>query len=318
VATVDSREVQALADFQHGVLTRDQALRSGLTPRQVDYRVTSGRWVRVYGGVFLTQPGRRDRASAHSAAVLACGPGAVLSRLSAGVVLGLVRTSPPLVQVTVPWTRRVAPHQGVEVHRAMRVVDATEVWQWPPRTSLEVTVIDVAALGTAADAVAVAALACQRGRTWDQPLRAELALRARHPHRAILTAALLDIGEGSQSTLEVRFVRDVMRPHGLPAGRLQLSTRAGVHDVGFDAEKVVVELDGLVFHGDLRSRVADTRRDRRGAARGWLTVRVVWVDAALHACSTAVDMGAVLNDRGWTGRVRPCRRRDCDARMRQL
>ncbi len=312
--------MQALADFQHGVLTRDQALRGGLTPRQVDYRVTSGRWLRVYDGVFLTQPGRRDRASAHSAAVLACGPGAVLSRLSAGVVLGLVRTSPPLVQVTVPWTRRVAPHQGVEVHRAMRVVDATEAWQWPPCTSVEVTVLDVAAVGTADDAVAVAvaALACQRGRTWDQPLRAELALRARHPHRRILTAALLDIGGGAQSTLEVRFVRDVMRPHGLPAGRLQLSTRAGVHDVGFDAEKVLVELDGLAFHGDLRSRMADTRRDRRGAARGWLTVRVVWVDTALHACATAVDMGAVLNDRGWTGRVRPCRRRDCDARMRWL
>jgi len=35
----------------------------------------------------------------------------------------------------------------------------------------------------------------------------------------------------------VRFVRDVARPHGLPAGRLQLSTRAGVHDVGYDEQK---------------------------------------------------------------------------------
>jgi len=315
VATIDNRDLQALADFQHGVLTRDQALQNGLTPRQVDYRVTSGRWLRLHAGVFLTQPGRRDRASTHSAAVLACGKGAVLSDGSAGVELGLVRVAPPLVHVTVPWTRRVGPHDGVEVHRALRVVDATQLWPWPPRTSVEVTVFDVAALETADGAVAVAALAGQRGLTWYQPLRDELALRTRHPHRTILVEALVDIGAGSQSTLEVRFVRDVIRPHGLPTGRLQLSTRAGVHDVGFDTEKVLVELDGLAFHGDLRSRVADSRRDRCGAAPGWLTVRVVWVDAALHACSTAVDMGAVLNDRGWAGRVRPCRRRDCAARL---
>ena len=314
VGTVDSSDLQALAAFQHGVLTRDQALRGGLTPRQVDYRVTSGRWARLHAGVFLTQPGRADRDSRHSAAVLACGTGAVLSHASAGVELGLVRVVPPVVHVTVPWTRRVGPHDGVQVHRAKTVEDATEVWQWPPLTSVEVTVLDVGARGTADEAVAVAALACQRGRTWDEPLRAELARRERHPHRRILAAALIDIGAGAQSTLEVRFVRDVLRPHGLPAGRLQRSTRAGVHDVGFDEERVLVELDGLAFHGDLRSRVADTRRDRRGAARGWLTVRVVWVDAALHACTTAVDMGAVLNDRGWTGRVRPCRRRDCAAR----
>ena len=314
MATLDRRELVALADFQHGVLTRDQALRSGLTRRQVGYRVTSGRWSRLYPGVFLTQPGRRDRAVAHSAVVLACGAGAVLSHASAAVDLGLVRTAPAFVHVTVPWTRRVE-HHGVQVHRASRVVDATEAWQWPPRTSVEQTVIDVAAMGTADDAIAVVALACQRALTWDEPLRAELARRARHPHRRVLEAALADIGDGSQSTLEVRFVRDVARPHGLPAGRRQRSTRAGVHDVGYDDQKVLVELDGLAFHGDLRSRVADTRRDRSGAGRGWLTLRVVWVDVAVHACETAVEVGAVLNDRGWTDRVTPCRRRLCAVRV---
>ena len=196
VATLDSGELRALADFQHGVLTRGQAMRSGLTPRQVDYRVTSGRWSRLHAGVFLTQPGRRDRASAHSAAVLACGAGAVLSHAQRG---RRSRTGPhraPARHVTVPWTRRVVDREGVDVHRAMRVVDATEVWQWPPRTSVEQTVIDVAALGTADDAIAVAALACQRGLTWYRPLRDELAGRVRHPHRTVLGEALADIGRG--------------------------------------------------------------------------------------------------------------------------
>jgi hypothetical protein len=239
----------------------------------------------------------------------------VLSHANAAVDLGLVRTAPPLVNVTVPWTRRVVARAGVDVRRAMRVVDATEPWQWPPRTSVEQTVIDVAALGSADDAVAVAALACQRGLTWYRPLGHELARRMRHPHRTVLVDALADIGEGAQSTLEVRFVRDVARPHCLPTGRPQRSTRAGVHDVGYDHERVLVELDGLASHGDLRSRVPDTPRDRSGAGRGWLTVRMVWLDVALHACATAVDVGAVLNDRGWTDRVRACRRRDSAVRV---
>jgi hypothetical protein len=123
-------------------------------------------------------------------------------------------------------------------------MDATEPWQWPPRTSVEQTVIDVGALGSADDAIAIAALACQRGLTWYGPLGDELARRVRHPHRTMLIDALADIGEGSQSTLEVRFVRDVVRPHGLPTGRPQRSTRAGVHDVGYDHERVLVVLDG--------------------------------------------------------------------------
>jgi very-short-patch-repair endonuclease len=85
-------------------------------------------------------------------------------------------------------------------------------------------------------------------------------------------------------------------------------------DIGYDEQKVLVELDGLAFHGDSRFRAVDTRRDRRGAGRGWLTVRVVWIDVALHACAVAVDMGAVLNDRGWSDRVHPCRRRGCRVR----
>jgi hypothetical protein len=192
----------------------------------------------------------------------------------------------------------------------------------PPRSGsgrrerrVEQTVIDISALGTPDEAIAVAALACQRGVTWYRPLRDELDRRVRHPHRAILAKALADIGEGAESTLEVRFVRDVARPHGLPPGRLQRATSSGVHDIGYDEQKVLVELDGLAVHGDLRSRTADTRRDRRGAGRGWLTVRVVWVDLALHACATAVDIGAVLGDRGWADRVSPCRRRDCAARL---
>ena len=304
----------ALAVHQDGVVSRAQALASGLSARQVEWRVSSGRWVRLYPGVFLTQPGRDDRRSANSAAVLACGSGAVLSHWSVAHGLGLTRAVPKLVHVSVPLTRRVVEPPGVVVHRTVGALDASQAWQWPPRTSVEQTVIDVAALGTADDAVAIAALACQRGLTWNEALAAELGRRARHRWREVLSEALDDIGGGSHSALEVRFVRDVVRAHGLPTPRAQRTTSAGTHDAAFDDQKLIVELDGLAYHGDAWSRTSDSRRDRRSAGVGWLTVRVVWVDVALHACATALDVGAVLAQRGWAGQVRACRRRDCVAR----
>lgn len=107
----------ALALHQDGVVSRAQALASGLSVRQVVWRVSSGRWVRLYPGVFLTQPGRDDRRSANSAAVLACGSGAVLSHWSVAHGLGLTRAVPKLVHVSVPLTRRVVEPPGVVVHR---------------------------------------------------------------------------------------------------------------------------------------------------------------------------------------------------------
>ena len=133
---------------------------------------------------------------------------------------------------------------------------------------------------------------------WHEALRAELERRVAHRWGVVLRDALDDIGAGSHSALEVRFVRDVVRAHGLPGPRLQRTTIAGVHDVGFDEHRVLVELDGLAFHADASARLSDTRRDRRSAGFGWLTLRVVCIDFSLHQCTTALDIATVLSLRG--------------------
>lgn len=74
------------------------------------------------------------------------------------------------------------------------------------------------------EAIALAALACQKGLTWDEALLAALARRRGHRWGTLLTEALVDIGAGAQSTFEVRYVRDVERAHGLPPGRPQQPT----------------------------------------------------------------------------------------------
>src|SRR2546422_8755587 len=82
-------ELWTLARRQHGVVTRQQLLAHGFTSKSVRHTIASGRLHRVHNGIYavgrpaLTQPGR------WMAAVLACGPEAVLSHDS-GAALWLI------------------------------------------------------------------------------------------------------------------------------------------------------------------------------------------------------------------------------------
>jgi hypothetical protein len=141
--------------------------------------------------------------------------------------------------------------------------------------------------------------------------------RSRHRARDLLLMVLGDVAEGAESAMEVRYVRDVERAHGLPSGRRQHSTRSdgsALHDICYLEQRVLVELDGRLGHDGPEARVKDGIRDRRGATTGSLTIRAFWRDVAGHPCELAIDAGAVLSTRGWVDRVRPCRRRDCAVR----
>ncbi len=118
-----------------------QLLAAGVTRHQIALRVQSGYLVKVHQGVYRV--GAVPSAHAHEmAALLACGPDAVLSHLSAAALWNLRRypvTAP--VHVTVSPARRVS-HAGIRVHRAtlarrdVRLRDGMRVSS-PPRMLLE-------------------------------------------------------------------------------------------------------------------------------------------------------------------------------------
>ena len=77
-----------------------------------------------------------------------------------------------------------------------------------------------------------------------------------------------------------------------------------MHDIAYEEQRVLVELDGRLGH-DGEDRVRDGIRDRRSATRAWLTVRAFWNDVAGAPCTLATEVGEVLNQRGWrTGPTR--------------
>ncbi|MGH3903549.1 MAG: type IV toxin-antitoxin system AbiEi family antitoxin domain-containing protein, partial [Pseudonocardiaceae bacterium] len=45
--------IEELANSRDGVLTLDEALLAGMTPRQVQHRVRTGQWTRLHPKVYL-------------------------------------------------------------------------------------------------------------------------------------------------------------------------------------------------------------------------------------------------------------------------
>ena len=315
--------VEEVAASQFGVASRGQCLAAGTTDAVLRWRVASGRWRRIHPGVFLTHSGDLDWNASAAAAVLwastrGTGADVGLAGDAAGFVQGLTRRPPAVVEVVVPAGRRVEAAPGLRVRRTRHDLDRLlDPVLYPWRTIVPVTAVDLAADTTADGALAVLARAVQRNLTSADRLAAELAGRRGHPHGALLREALADVADGAHSAAEVRYVRDVERAHGLPRATRQSTAGSGgrsVHDNEYEEYGVLVEVDGRLGHETWQDRVRDGRRDRSATRRGRLTVRVFWPDVAVTPCATAVDVGAALGSAGWTGTLRPCRRRGCVVR----
>jgi predicted transcriptional regulator of viral defense system len=107
--------------------------------------VDSGRLHRMYRGVYAV--GHRDL-SLHGeclAAVLAVGPGALLSYYSAGWFWGIWRGSPKPIHVTSSVPRHHAVPKGITRHRARNLVEVDRALvAGIPVTSVARTILDLA------------------------------------------------------------------------------------------------------------------------------------------------------------------------------
>jgi very-short-patch-repair endonuclease len=308
-------QLQRVAAEQHALLTRRQCLTAGLTDKAIRWRLQRGWWVVVHHGVYLTQPGANDWRTSAVAAQLAV-PDSAWSHHTAGFVHGLLRHPPSTIELVVDAERHVTAPTGTVVRRRTAVNRAVDDLHWPWRTTAAETLLDLADAGSADDLFALLGRAFQRSVTSEAELRRALALRRAHRWRSLLDTVLTDVADGAESTMEVRYLRDVERAHGLPPARRQRPAPGGGperHDLAYEDQRVLIELDGRLGHEGREERIRDGRRDRRGATVGWLTVRGFWTDVAVTPCAFATDVGAVLGTRGWRGELRRCRRRSCSA-----
>lgn len=105
-----------LARLQGGIVSRRQALTSGMSPDAVKWAVSEGSWQRVYPGVYATFTGPVSRRPRLWAALLRAGEGAVLSHETAAELNGLADRQSALINITIPNGRRVVAPPGVKIH----------------------------------------------------------------------------------------------------------------------------------------------------------------------------------------------------------
>ncbi len=253
-----------MADRQFGHVTRQQLLELDLPSQTIARWVDNGRLTPVHAGVYAVGHAQHSPLAVAMAAVLACGPDAVLSHDSAAALWG-VRTWPSLPEVTAPHCRRrngIRSHRtatltrrDIRRHRNLRVTS-------PARTILDIQ-------GRLSDRQLVRAV--NELRLQERLRGTELRRLLSHSKRI---ATLIDPEQNpTRSGKEDEFVA-FCRDHGLPVPRVNVTLFGKEVDALFGGEKVIVEIDAWDTHKSYKSFESDRKRDSVAAEEGYLTVRL--------------------------------------------
>lgn len=312
---VDQGALKATLREQCGVISRRQALDAGVTRGAIREHLRSGRWQRIYPGVYATFSGELPRMARLWSVVLAAGPGAALSHGTAAELLGLTDRTSPIIHVMVPHERRVVAMPGVAVHRRRDLARLRHPAQRPPRTRVEETIIDLAQDEPALeDAYGWLARGVGAGLTRTDRLIEALKRRTRVRRRRLLMEGLGDVASGCRSVLELAYLNRVERAHGLPSGQRQARvTRGGRRnylDVLYRDFRTAVELDGEAVH-PYSARFKDARRDNAGVLDGLAPLRYGTADVLTRYCEIADEVSRVLSRNGCPTRPRRCANPGC-------
>jgi hypothetical protein len=284
VAFLD-QAVAELSVAQHGVFALDQLRELGLAAPAVRGRVAAGRLHRIHHTVYSLVPRELlKREGLYMAAVLACGPDAVLSHRSAAVLHGLRDWGHTKFEVTVPG-RSTRAHPGVAVHRSTTLTDADlTVVNNIPVTTIARTLFDLAEV------------VHRRPLEWsfDQAdtlealdLRAIQDQLARNPTRpgAKAVKAVLSehyIGRTRTASENEELFLSITRSLGLPDPECNqfIALPDGGPAIKVDfvwrEQRVIVEADSQKWHGSRQRQEIDRRRDQRLTAAGWTVIRTTW------------------------------------------
>jgi very-short-patch-repair endonuclease len=284
-----------LASRQHGLVTRAQLLRTGVTTHEIRRRVRAGALLRVHRGVYRVGHRAPSVEADYLAAALACGPEARLSGPAAAHLLGLLRGRAPAPEVTAPQQRRVA---GVRVRRARIDGPDRALHGGIPVTAVPRTLIDLAA-DLSLDALA---RACHEAGVRYRMTPAHLAdALARRPRNTPGAPNLRRIVDGDArvtlSPLERRFLQ-LLREHGLPLPRTNRPAGAYHVDCRWPDRRVTIELDSYRFHHSRHAWEQDRRREREARARGDDFRRYTWADVVEQPAQMLAELRRLLGDGG--------------------
>jgi hypothetical protein len=293
------RVVERLAAQQHGVVARRQLLAAGLASSTVDDRIASGHLVPLHRGVYAV--GHRSLCADGwwMAAVLAVGPGAVLSHRDAAQLHGLGSFGGSRIDVSTAAERRGTSKIRVHGRRRLDARDVTTV-EGIEVTAVARTLVDLAEVVTR-DRLLKACSEAERQRTLDvEDVEEALGRRRgrRGPATSKLRAALAELESHgatlTRSPLEDRFL-SLLDAHDLPRPATNAYVEGFEGDAVWRKQRLVVELDGWDAHKTRRAFQRDRTKTNALTAQGWTVLRFTHDDVTRRPHETAAAIAAQLS-----------------------
>ena len=187
------------------MVARRQLVALGVGRRALGHAVETGRLHVWYRGVYAVGHRSLKREGRWMAAVLAVGPGAVLSHRSAAALWGIRPSARTAIDVNVG--RKVPSRQGIDVHQARLAPDEVTALDGIPVTTAARTLVDVAAV--------LPADQLRRAVRQAELLRLPFPDPARYRGRRGITRLPREEPQPTRSELEDRFIA-FLDANGLP------------------------------------------------------------------------------------------------------
>ena len=286
--------IAAIAERHQGYVTFRELRRLGLGSDAIAYRVKTGRLYIEHFGVYGVGHRRRDPIARASAAVLACGDGAVLSHGSAAGLWGFFKRWDEPFEVTVPVDRRP---RGIKVHLVKHLAGRDVRTHHGIRvTSPARTVLDIAPRHKRKQLTRVVNDGRLSGHLGLDALADVIERTPRHPGARLLRPFVESRRGPTRSEFEDAFQEFVER-FGLP--QPQINTKVLGHEVDayFPEQRLVVELDGWEFHRDRGAFERDRNKDADLLRASIATVRITWERLTEQDASEAARLQTILATR---------------------
>jgi very-short-patch-repair endonuclease len=286
--------ISMLARRQHGLVSRAQLAEMGLSASAIDGRVRRGALHLVRRGVYAVGHRALPPRAHLMAAVLACGPGAVVSHASAAALWGIRPSAATRIDVTVADRRR--GRAGIRVHHAPLPPEHVTVIDGIPVTTIERTIVDLAAvvriesLRRAMEAAETARL--PDWRIVDELVEAGEGRRGIRALRAIRAENSIGV-RVTRSELERDFL-DLLRRHDLPLPETNVVIEGFEVDCVWREHRLIVELDSRRHHDGTEAFERDRRRDRVLTAARWRVIRLTHRQQCYEHAAVAADLRSLM------------------------
>ncbi len=276
-----AEELDRVAQGQHSVVTWDQLLDAGATPRWITREIQAGRLIRLAPRTYRVCGARRSWEARAQAAVLSARAPALVSHQSAAFLWGIADHMPGIIEVTVPRHRRPRARIGIQFHES-RAFDLAvpAIRNRIPTTGAARTILDCCAvIGSPTERLELLDEARRlKVVSWDELWTCLLmhAARGRRGWTAFRDVLARRDGQAPPGTKFAGRVGLLLESAGLPAPVYEYPVLDYRLDLAWPDRRVGVECLGRIGHDYEKAFENDPIRRNRIVLTGWCLLEVTW------------------------------------------